>query len=1011
MACHFKKPIAILIKMKTLNKYTTFKHLFIKSLCVFCVFEIEAQSLSEAQNKNIFINDSLMKNRHFAQATQHILQNQAEATLHIRENPIYYFQITNQRGHLLYYLEKYDSSILILNDLAAMISQTVYKDSTIYGDIFNTTGINHRKLRQYESAERAYLVALRNLEPFKNSNKNCYKNYGTRLQNLAILYVDMGRTDEGIEFSKKTLTYTEQGSDVYFARLNTLALAYKRKGRFKEALQMMQMIVNQTNTKDVNYPIRLIGLASMYADIQLWDKAEALQQQAKDIIGSIYGKNSFYYANVNNNLSVMHRQMGHDSLALSYSLEACRVAESQANQINYHQYLCQLADCYFRVGETHKALDLAEKSVQYLESHGAKQAEPYFWATETLIRIYQKMNLLDKAIALNEATLANFKAAWSESDDKCLNSTMRLIQLYQNNQQFDKSTLLLKTLAHTMNTQIIYNLDVLDEESKMIFINKSVKEYHHLLLSQLQNAQKNDSELIRAAYQAELAMKGVVLGSTQIFRQMVRSSKDPAIQKGDRTRILLNQAIEKAYSQQLNPNYIDSLKNVLNLLETKLMTAMPELNAVQRQNIDFERISASLPSNSCAIEFTHFRYYDTKSWTDTVFYGAMLIKPNQAQPEWIYMGSEKQLYDLLKYKTQELYAARGKKRSRKRGATFQNDLIEPSIALYHQIWKPLEAHLSGVKTIYYAPSGLLHRVSFAALQVNATDLLSDKYDLQAVSSTKNVLLETATQDKSLIFNDKNTFLIYGGIQYDADRLALANAASAPNQTIAAVKSPAAAQRNNSNTAWTYLAGTKLELERISNLFKAKKMAIKTRTDFAASEDDFKKQQYEPISPSVIHFATHGFFYQNATKSAAQSFQSASNPLIRSGLVMAGANRVWMGEKPYLNFEDGILTAYEISLMNLSNTKLVVLSACETGLGEIQGSEGVYGLQRAFKMAGVEMILMSLWQVPDKQTAELMEKFYTYLLDNQSIQAAFAHAQQAMKAKYPPYYWAGFVLIK
>jgi CHAT domain-containing protein len=138
---------------------------------------------------------------------------------------------------------------------------------------------------------------------------------------------------------------------------------------------------------------------------------------------------------------------------------------------------------------------------------------------------------------------------------------------------------------------------------------------------------------------------------------------------------------------------------------------------------------------------------------------------------------------------------------------------------------------------------------------------------------------------------------------------------------------------------------------------------------------------------------------------------ASNPLIRSGLVMAGANRVWLGQKPFADFEDGILTAYEISLMNLSNTKLVVLSACETGLGDIEGSEGVFGLQRAFKMAGVPYTMMSLWSVPDEQTAELMIQFYTYLIDNQFITTAFSNAQRAMQKKYPPYYWAGFVLVR
>ena len=113
----------------------------------------------------------------------------------------------------------------------------------------------------------------------------------------------------------------------------------------------------------------------------------------------------------------------------------------------------------------------------------------------------------------------------------------------------------------------------------------------------------------------------------------------------------------------------------------------------------------------------------------------------------------------------------------------------------------------------------------------------------------------------------------------------------------------------------------------------------------------------------------------------------------------------------LNMEDGILTAKEISNLNLSNTKLVVLSACETGLGDVKGSEGVYGLQRAFKMAGVDYIIMSLWKVPDKETTEMMELFYNEMLDGLLISEAFRNAQNQMKQKYSPYYWAAFVLVE
>ena len=150
---------------------------------------------------------------------------------------------------------------------------------------------------------------------------------------------------------------------------------------------------------------------------------------------------------------------------------------------------------------------------------------------------------------------------------------------------------------------------------------------------------------------------------------------------------------------------------------------------------------------------------------------------------------------------------------------------------------------------------------------------------------------------------------------------------------------------------------------------------------------------------------------NAYKIFDNPFVQNFNPLFRTGLLFAGANRAWNREKPIQGIEDGILTAYEVSNLNLQNTKLVVLSACETGLGETKGNEGVYGLQRAFKAAGVKYIMMSLWTIPDEQTAELMELFYKKMLSGIPIRKAFTETQNEMKKKYPPYFWAGMVLVE
>ena len=134
---------------------------------------------------------------------------------------------------------------------------------------------------------------------------------------------------------------------------------------------------------------------------------------------------------------------------------------------------------------------------------------------------------------------------------------------------------------------------------------------------------------------------------------------------------------------------------------------------------------------------------------------------------------------------------------------------------------------------------------------------------------------------------------------------------------------------------------------------------------------------------------------------------------RAGLILAGGNHTWQGQPGINDLEDGILTAYEISQMDLSNTELVVLSACETGLGDIEGNEGVYGLQRAFKIAGAKYLIMSLWQVPDRETMEFMKVFYqNWLTQEMSIPEAFRATQKKMRSRFPdPFAWAGFVLVE
>jgi CHAT domain-containing protein len=225
-----------------------------------------------------------------------------------------------------------------------------------------------------------------------------------------------------------------------------------------------------------------------------------------------------------------------------------------------------------------------------------------------------------------------------------------------------------------------------------------------------------------------------------------------------------------------------------------------------------------------------------------------------------------------------------------------------------------------------------------------------------------------------------------------------------------------------STPWTYLPGTFDEVTAIKELAREYNVRTSLFTGTEAREEQLKKIGAH-ANPSVLHIATHGFFFPDAdksflnedmsTRSGKLVFKTSDNPLDRSGLLFAGANHAWSGHASPEGTDDGILTAYEAASIYLGQTRLVVLSACETGLGDIKGSEGVFGLQRAFKSTGAEYLMMSLWQVPDKETSEFMTFFYTRLLRGFPIPDAFKYAQEQMKQKYydEPYKWAAFVLVR
>ena len=979
-----------------------------------------------------FTNDSLINKRRYDEAFTLCEENLKRAETDFGKAHSNYAKTVLQLWGIFYRTNKIRDGIKLLTDYLPVLKNSSYKDSIYHGQTLNYLGMSYRKIDSLKRAENLYFEALA-------QHKQAYPiEYSAVLNNLGTLYYDSGKTDEGIEYLIKSLSYIPKTSPNYINRLANLGMLYQNKGRFKEALQTAHEVLLNTPKTDVNYFKRLSNLSFLYSQIKLYHKALEYINQGYEIVKQ--NKNSTDYRLCIINLANTHLQLGDYEKAKNFALEAVNIEESKKVQfVDYDFSVALLADCYNYLSKQSEALPLALEAVRLTAAKKGKTSWDYFYSLGVLARIYEKTDQVAKALVCYQEFIDAAKTVWSPTEDRYISTLKNVIPLYNSQNQVDKSTALLKELAESMNTQVVYNLDVLDEYSKELFVNSFIKDYQPLLFSQIKNGTQTDTDLLKYAYEAELAIKGVVLGSTQLFRQLANKTQNmeqqsigtegvvkPNSKSENESSKLFKEwtnfkgIISNAYTHKNAQNHIDSLNNQLAVIEEKLIALMPEMQRLKRKITRFEDVKLKLAPDACAIEFVHFKYFSHQGETDTVLYGALIVRPDKSYPEFVYLCTEHELGNFMK-NTQNSNAlqramTRGSavekdvpkkptqaKRQRPKRLQVQND-TEGSVALYNLIWKPLQTYLDKAtikgqpfQTIYYTPSGLLHRVAFAALSINETDLLSDNYDLYALSSTRELI--DLNVDENLLKQTSNTPLIslYGGIQYDDLK------GEKPK-----------IDSGNANAAWRYLEGTKREIDRISTLFMKKNIPFDLKEGLLASEDGFKAQNTEGGKSSpILHISTHGFFFQNIKDSAQKqsAFQTANNPLIRSGLIMAGANTVWLGGKPQEGKEDGILTAYEISNMDLSQTHLVVMSACETGLGDIQGTEGVYGLQRAFKMAGVDYILMSLWQVPDKQTAELMEKFYSNLLNGASIQSAFAKAQQSMKERYSPFYWAGFVLIR
>lgn len=363
---------------------------------------------------------------------------------------------------------------------------------------------------------------------------------------------------------------------------------------------------------------------------------------------------------------------------------------------------------------------------------------------------------------------------------------------------------------------------------------------------------------------------------------------------------------------------------------------------------------------------------------------------------------------------------------------WENDILTKKDTLYKKgtyseliptyIFKPggeIIKPLDGIKKLYLSPTGLLHQVALESLYYYGTDsLMSEKFDIYRLSSTRNLI----GRDGNTAHSDYQEAILYGGITYDLDDDVWNEMASAKgtDQTQRAQRDIPRLNRGSMERVLEPLEGSREEVQQITSILTQEKVSTKCLTDQLATEEHMKG--LSGTDATILHIATHGFTQtqEEVADSTVVGFtrredSKEENALSRAGLFMAGASAVFYGTSIPSNVDDGVLTAREISHLDFTNLELVVLSACESGLGDIT-ADGVFGLQRGFKKAGAGSILMSLWNVDDEATCLLMTEFYqNWIRKKRTKRDALEQAKHTVRSHKEkgwddPRFWAAFILL-
>ena len=825
-------------------------------------------------------------------------------------------------------------------------------------------------------------------------------------------YAGLGDYNEAVGIGTKATnilkhTLGENHPD-YATSLNSLAGYYSYLGDYSKAVEIGTQAMNiRKKTLGENHPAyanSLINLADCYADLGDYNKAIEIGTKATDIHKHTLGENHPYYVTALGNLAKYYAGLGNYNEAIEIGTMAMNIQKKILGERHpdYATTLINLAACYASLGGYSKAIEI-EIQVINIEKQTLGEKHPnYATALNNLAANYAGIGEYNKAIEIGTQAMNIRKETVGEKHPSFATSLSNLASYNYRYRNYQEAYRLLSKSIRTRKHIVLSMFKGATNRTRQTFWNKNNADFTYFPSFCLKaHDQERNGELYD--YSA-LFTKGLLLNAETNARDVILESGDTAIVKQfdalQSVRIMLNKQYEKPIAERtLN---CDSLENVAELMERELIKSSKAYGDFTRSlTITWKDVQNELADGDVAIEFISTPFLDN----DSVMYIALALKKGYPEPKLIPLFEERTLKEL------------------------SNDNPNDAQQLFHLVWNPLLSELEGTRNVYFSPSGALYNVGIENLPISAEERMSDRYNMYRLSSTRLLALHphSTSERKAALF---------GGLDYEMSPQDVAS-----NNLKNAYHSEFIAQNRDASADFMERGGfgalpfSLKEVKSASKLLEANGYECHLFEGKDGTEEAFKSLSGKKVK--VMHLSTHGAFVPKKeaknTKQknnfrfirfddAAPQAQEEDQSLTRSFLVMAGGNMLKNYDSIPEGIDDGILTAQEIAHTDLRSCDLVVLSACETALGDIT-NEGVMGLQRGFKKAGANTILMSLWKVDDQASSLLLTKFYENLLSKKMPKIDALKKAQDYVRNYEievegkkekifsdPKFWTSFILL-